>query len=74
MYDSFSHLLKDLDISKLPYESPARALSRLHEQYSRTGSYDSRDLRIVLGDPVKGVSIPTQGNIEEMLERFLKRS
>jgi len=51
-------LRRNIDYFSMPYDCIARAAQRMREDYARTGSWDARDKRIVLGDVNRGVSMP----------------
>lgn len=61
---------KGIDFNKLPNDCPARASQRLREfWYEARGKFSekytpmdyARDMKIVFGDPVKGVSLSEGG-------------
>ena len=56
--DNFEEMLaRNIDYSAMPHDCIARAAQRMREDYARTGRWNPRDERIVLGDPNEGVTL-----------------
>ncbi len=55
-----------IDLSKLPYDCPARASERIRKSYWEKGVINAEDLDIVLGDISVGISVFEKG-VREVL-------
>lgn len=64
-------MARPVDLSKLPYDCPAKAAARMRRSYAERGCYDPQDVRIVLGDPNHTIAFPTSS--EEVKRHFLRR-
>lgn len=68
MENSFEkYFSESLDFDSLPKDCPAVAAERMRKSYNLRRCYDPLDLKIVLGDITKGISV---GNLEKIKKGF----
>lgn len=65
---------KGIDFDKLPHDCPAVAAERMRRDYCEKGTFNPEDVYIVLGDPSRGISFPTnEEEARKMLEEAASR-